>query len=425
MTVEYEGPTQGLFWSDFVQHSPDGQISQQVRSKTIGPYGPRNYRNRVSRPSWRTVIAKGGDAGNIYARESTSTPKLVAASCSSVGKYAPYKGYREDWYICTVPNDFPQDLNVDDSNLQDQALTRLKRKLSKRVGSVDALAPAVELRELRGLFSQATEMTTKMVKTLVDIKRTKGKSAIKFASKAWLAYGFGVRPLIDDIAHVAAGIQDYFDRSDFVFKQAASAKRNWVTAGNVRPMGTWSSGPKPYGQSTYNYELSYRWYCGGHTDLLKANDYSVWKHLGFEGGKLLPAAWELLPYSWVTDYFTNVGDFLADMFWVEPGTMQYVGVTKRLRCTVQTSYWFDVAKSTWDASPRNGSCTIVYQLFTRLPSSLILPHVGLRIKSIDEVGFAGVEKLLNLTAILGSGMNPWTKRYNPVVIRSVHDRNWL
>lgn len=62
--------------------------------------------------------------------------------------------------------------------------------------------------------------------------------------------------------------------------------------------------------------------------VLDWNEYSNgFTHFGFRMDSILPAMWELIPYSFLVDYFTNIGDIiLASSFaasrlaWVEKGT---------------------------------------------------------------------------------------------------------
>jgi len=348
-------------------------------------------------PSYRIQIAKQQDAGTLYAVNKQKIENRIASSDAKC--YAGVNlGMSEITKVMT-PTDILSDYPSSDSGLSDLALTRLKRKLSKRVGGAEALVPVVEAKELHGLFRQATTMTTTLVTTLIDIKRTKGTSALKYASTAWLAYGFGIRPLVDDIGNVIDAIGNYFNRANTGIRESASAKRDWFTASTPSNTVTLCAGPQCWQHTVYHHELSYRWYCGGSAVVSSANDYTLAKHLGFDFQRdLIPAFWELIPYSWVVDYFVTVGDFIDDLFQVLPGTMYYAGFTKRYKCKMYTTLTWKVPRN-WTASVTNGESTGERFEFQRVPTGTILPHIGLRIRSMDEIGKFGVGKLLNLASV--------------------------
>jgi hypothetical protein len=297
------------------------------------------------------------------------------------------------------PTDIPSTYPSSDSGLFDLALTRLKRKLKKQVGGAEAMTPVAESKELHGLFRQATTMTTTLVETLIDIKRTKGASALKYASNAWLAYGFGVRPLVDDIGNVIDAIGNFFNRANAGIRVSASAKRTWVSSLAPSNMSPAAAGAQAWSSTAMYHELSYRWYCGGSADVMSSNDYTLAKHLGFSSQNLIPTFWELIPYSWVVDYFTTVGALLEDTFQVLPGTLYYAGYTKRYKCRMDTTIAWKVPRD-WFGSTVNGSSTGTRFEFARAPQGIFLPHIGLRIKSLDEIGVFGVTKLLNLASVM-------------------------
>lgn len=116
---------------------------------------------------------------------------------------------------------------------------------------------------------------------------------------------------------------------------------------------------------------------------------------------LIPAFWELVPYSWVVDYFTTVGSFLDDTFVADQGKCIYVVECKKY--TVK-------AMSTFVHVPNNSNCNIVsgycepamaeWYSFRRTPLSKF-PDRKLRFKTMAEIGGLGAfNKVLNLAAVL-------------------------
>jgi hypothetical protein len=380
----------------------NGFIDGYVNQSTMTPYGKTVSRSTISNPSWRIQIAKRQDAGMQYLVESQKCT-VGTSTCEGVG-IRSWKGYTSEGYVRTLGL-LPTTFLSTDTTTQQTALTRLKRKLKKRAGGADALVPILEARELRGLFRQAVSMSERLLLVLINAKRSKGRSIKRYAkdihkraSEAWLAYGFGIRPIISDIQNVALAIDDFFNQGDIGIRDSASAKKTWLTHSKLGPY-TGIAGADLYYQATLLHTLSYRWYCGGQAAVNAGNDYGILAHLGFSGENLLPAFWELVPYSWVVDYFTTVGTFLDDTFNVIPGSMFYSGYTRRYECKAQviTTWkpWTDYV-----ISPSNMTNKFERFEFERIPLGGALPHAGLRFRSMDEIGNFGVSKLLNLASVL-------------------------
>lgn len=408
-TVTYQ-PTCALRHYSTAVH-PSSGAGVYVNTRMFTPYGAVVSRSTVSNPEWRNQIARRSDAGAPYLVE-TQEYRSGYASCEAYG-YGANKGFSGEGYYshCGLyPTNFP---GRTDTSLQELALTRLKRKLKKQVGGADALVPVAESREISQTIRGMTKMTTTLLDTLIDIKRTKGLSVLKYASDAWLTYGFGIRPLVDDTFAIAQAIGDYFDEDEYSgIRQSASAKRTWLSHHKVGPY-TGIYGANLNYSATLLHTLSYRWYCGGVAEVSSGNDYAgLVEHLGFTGRNLIPTFWELMPFSWVFDYFTTVGAFLEDTFQVSPGMMHYSGYTRRYEvkadCIMSWSAW-----TGYRIAPSNGVGSFRRFEFQRVPLGGALPHIGLRFRSMDEVGQMGLNKLLNLASVAVQMYRPAQKRNPP------------
>jgi hypothetical protein len=286
----------------------------------------------------------------------------------------------------------------DDPALSDLALTRLKRKLKKQIGSFDSLVPLAEIRDLRTTVSGIAELTTTLVKELIDIKRSRGKSAFRYASKAWLTYGFGVRPMLSDADSLCKAVASYLERTDRSVRLVGSAQRDWVSYGTNFSVTSNKLGALN-NRWALHHTLSYRWIALFYLPLKSANNYGAGTHFGVTLPSVLPAAWEATAFSWVVDYFVNVGEFLEDRFTSPPGETVYV--LRDLRYTVDgdATSWHTPSKV---LTSSGGDMSFRFFYFWRQPQGTTLPHVGLRVRSVDEVGKFGVSKLLNLVSILGT-----------------------
>jgi hypothetical protein len=293
--------------------------------------------------------------------------------------------------------DAPTSFVTTDPTVSDQALTRFKRKLASHSGAYNGLLPLAELRDLRSTISQAANLTETLLKTLLDIKRTRGASAFRYAADAWLGYNFGIAPTIADAQQAAKAVSEFLLRQDHTVRLSSGASRTWITgrksAGNSGTVGA-SVSNHAYEENT----ISYRYTGGFNFTLRSSNDYSAIDHFGLKLPSLIPTAWALVPFSWVFDYFGTVGAYLDDVFIATPGNLQYLNVTRKFQSIGKVRVWH-VPDAGVSITQREDTGTQEYTEFERTPLTA-LPHRILRLKTADEVGLYGINKILNLASIL-------------------------
>lgn len=364
-----------------------------------------NYRDRNSNPQWRNQVATRANASTAYVRRGLDLDAAIFDL-----ETAGISGNTEKARAFCV-SDLSLSPNVGtgtSSSLADLALSRLKRQLRNHVGSSQVLLPLAELRELRGLIGKAATFAGDLVVGLADIKRTKGRSAIRFAQDSWLNFSFGIAPTVRDIAEISSSIDKYLRRQDHFVRLTGTARTEWLSS-KKSSESSWIYGADTHGIMEAIHTLSYRYIAGFSLPLGSANDYGVASHFGLEFQDLIPLAWELVPYSWIVDYFTTVGGFLDDVFTSPGGTTTYV--VQNRRYTID--YSVTPVHRAWRGSEFRGTdfqgyritkdhttpCSARYYEFERTPLSS-LPRSALRFKSVDEVASGAVNKLLNLVSLI-------------------------
>jgi hypothetical protein len=199
------------------------------------------------------------------------------------------------------------------------ALKAIKEMLSQFPPEVSIINYLYELKDLVGTIRNIAGFFTKFCGVL------KGRfhGSIQEASDMWLEWNFGIGPLLGDTAKLA----NTFKR---VKKRLEWLKRNRNKRVRV---GSRSSYTQPddehvylagLGASTGPYIAQYRGSIKGKLTAsawVKQNLPWLDSWLGFvrgvvsDGGfnRPLSVIWEALPFSWVVDYFSPIGDFLESV----------------------------------------------------------------------------------------------------------------
>lgn len=340
--------------------------------------------------NWRTLVAKGQGATYSYTTTGGFVKPIQYRGLSRL------RGNNTSYSYGSCIGQVLVDQH-DNADLKDLALTRLKNKLNGYIGTAQLAAPLAESREIHRLVRQINGFGMDTLKALLLLKKTHGKSALKQFANIWLAFGFGINPMLKDIESAANAILDYKTRADRRVRVSGSASRDYTTNATAG-LSDIAQGVTGYVDVGAHHKQGVRIVAG--IDLLigTSASYGVSDHLGLGIYDIPSAIWELIPYSWAVDYFFTVSPWLDDVFYTLPGQVKYVSqaakyqneCTHFLRCVPSAGY------ETFIKSTRGGS---KYYSFVRTPLTT-LPTRQLRAKSIDVVAKYGVTKLLNLASVL-------------------------
>lgn len=135
-------------------------------------------------------------------------------------------------------------------------------------------------------------------------RRRRLTNTAKTAADFWLTYRYGLMPIIRDIGEVMIGLNAIHSR--FVRETVRSD-------GQLEPILITKTGSQINSSATFHFrtmqteELEIR--------AMALDEYyaTLANRVGFTTKGLLTLAWELIPYSFVADWFVNIGDYIGGL----------------------------------------------------------------------------------------------------------------
>lgn len=279
-----------------------------------------DWRERISKCESATTFLSGSKASKVKHKHGYAEVQL--------------SGYK--FYLTgTIAACYPQHSTnaLAQQNLASAILeadNRAKVKLLKRAHEVTtAFSGGVFLGELletlRMLRSPAKALREGIGDYLSDVHRwsrqhprATAKKVNSIINGAWLEYSFGFNPLLADVEDAAIALARLkHDHRLCVRVNGSGAFSKVHTYRNTRNIGYF----KVDAISHVACKGTVRYY--GAVKLNPTNRPQLSrKYFGFDAREFVPTVWELIPYSWLVDYFTNIGDILtswsygrADLSW--------------------------------------------------------------------------------------------------------------
>jgi len=235
--------------------------------------------------------------------------KSKSISCTTTGWKAEYdaKGPwlrhflpSETWEGHTVPTMYTALASGDFSRVATEVSTSV---LNKRGRSDSNLWETMaEASKTLGMLSQPLQKAFRWHKAFEQaLSRDRaGRFTAKSFSNAWLAYRYGIRPVISDIENVLKAL-----------KTAAGKQRKTTRAQSTIRSTAAFSGSGTLGVLVQPYTVTVEDYYTVRGMSLDDVDWNFFEDLGFTSKGLATLPWELVRYSFVVDWAVNLGDFLG------------------------------------------------------------------------------------------------------------------
>jgi hypothetical protein len=279
-------------------------------------------------PQWKSKIRKGENATtNFSGVWCTMKSKGVNVYTESVYNPNP-TGYPHctrlnSGNICVNNNIYSPGFHPSLSvtlrpSVDNRARQQFYKKLRQTQQQFSALTFAGELKEtLHMLRNPAVALLGSAQGYLAELKRIKRRSPkawTKSIGGTWLEYSFGWVPLINDCKDAAKALERLgLPRTMRI--SAGSQGEEDVTKATVGTAGQSTSqvnGGNFFKLTATRIEsctVRYRAALRAKADVATWGD-EQWSLFGFTPRDILPTAWELLPWSFLADYFTNIGDII-------------------------------------------------------------------------------------------------------------------
>lgn len=391
-------------FSDSRLNPPTSTAIQGYTAVNIGGYA--NSRTLNQNPSWKVQVAKKENASTAYSRTVVSLEHLQPWKHSvRTLPTGPTASYQVSDSVTCFDSCYSHSFGSStDSSLATSAIEKLKNQLREQTSRAQALAPIAECRELHGLVRQAATFTGDFLQALHQLRKGRTVNTRRLTSEAWLGWNFGIKPMVKDISSIGKSIADYLSREDLKVRLRVKSKKDF--SGSFTPIPSFAPafGCALKAVGGYNAKLSYS-YLGSYSVKLKSsNDYSALDAVGINLESVPSALWELTGFSWIADYFGNIGSYLSDVFYSPPGNLIYLVQIRRFESRATTNITPYIVPGNPNnietLSSNNSGCTVrLFQIDRTVLATL--PVTGLRVKTLDEITPHSLTRIFNLLAILG------------------------
>lgn len=304
-----------------VVYRDDGSVYDQTQEFASGNIEGRATRLGTSLTGWREKIARGENATTAFTGlkqrvEVEETCDYDAKEMLTGGWYVLHT-YRTSnggipWVIPTHPFS-----NADIAAIGNQALAKFLKRFRSRTTAFQGLVFGGELREtLRMLRSPLKGIVQTLESYFTAVYQRNGRykkrDRIKRSSDLWLEYSFGLGPLVSDLrdavkAYNAIGTMDPREVISAYSEQDTVAISE-INGGPAGGIGPWID------LQTDSFICRVRYMAGLKIDLdMPPSDQELMR-FGLTTQHIAAALWELTPWSFLFDYFSNIGDVIEAGF---------------------------------------------------------------------------------------------------------------
>jgi len=313
---------------------------------------------------WRELIQRGENATTAFTGTVSSLGETKSGSFKLVEVWSATGALQQEIVAVGVPPNI--ELGGTQSNAptaDNLALKYLYRAIGDQRTSFQGGVFLGEMREsLRMIMSPAKALRQGFNDYLSTAKKRgrtgSRKSKTKMLAETWLEYSFGWVPLASDIVGAA---EAYVKHKEKILTNRITRLGNEesTTFHQVNAPGSNFGGVPTVvdkvstTKTSVMYRVGIRYAGSGASPSI-----STLERFGLVTSQFVPTLWELLPYSFLVDYFTNIGDIIAagatntsDVIWVNKTIRSVNSLRQYIRPDVQASFDNGVTRRTISGTP--------------------------------------------------------------------------
>ena len=299
---------------------------------------------------------------------------------------------------------------------QNTAYIRFNKKCQAELRAIEGGVLIGELKETLGMLrSPAKALLGKLDKYVSHVsKRNRGnrnkESAKKVIADSWLEASFGWRPFLNDISDAYKLYQRIGQSEKTVKISAGATARRQISVMGTAQQGIGNTNVR---DSAQVYEESHCRVKGEILVRAVTNTQTVLQQAGLTFDQFVPTAWELLPWSFLVDYFTNIGDILSydnrvysNLAWHCTGTrtdniFEYLSAPDDAAMKSASGQWY----------VNSGGSPCFSRLITRTVNRGVDPSV-MRYSPTFQCNISlSDNQLLNISALLASANSSHPQRF--------------
>jgi hypothetical protein len=209
-----------------------------------------------------------------------------------------------------IPETMPQYLSTDIASAQMNTLVKAYAKMndSDAHGFVTVAEANKTAKMLSSPLSKSRDLLGKTISRKMTLV-SRGWSSAKAAASAWLEYRYGWKPIIYDVADICDAYRAQARRAEPIRVTARSGWKSVVKTDNLFH-------PSIPGLTSLDLRQTATYDCSVNSGVIytiddPARHNAVGTSFGVSLRDVPSAIWELMPYSFVVDWFLNVGDWLT------------------------------------------------------------------------------------------------------------------